>query len=146
LESDVEIGSNTSVDRGTYGATRIGQGTKIDNLVQIAHNCRIGKHNLICAHVGIAGSCTTGDYCVLAGQVGMRDHCTLGDRVVVLAQSGIVSDAESDQVLFGSPAVPRKDQSMILATIAKLPEMRKSLKQMEKQLQRLTENSQNAPT
>jgi UDP-3-O-[3-hydroxymyristoyl] glucosamine N-acyltransferase len=74
LEADVEIGANSTIDRGTYGPTHIGEGTKVDNLVQIAHNCRIGRHNMLCAQVGIAGSTTTGDYVVMAGQVGIKDH------------------------------------------------------------------------
>ncbi len=78
IESDVEIGAGTTIDRGTYGATRVGEGTKIDNHVMIGHNCQIGRHNLICSQVGIAGSSRTGDYVVLAGQVGLADHITLG--------------------------------------------------------------------
>ena len=78
IGSDVEIGAGTTIDRGTYGATTIGDGTKIDNLVQIAHNCRIGRHNLICSQVGIAGSTTTGDYVVMGGQAGVRDHVHIG--------------------------------------------------------------------
>ena len=74
----MEIGAGTTIDRGTYGATTIGDGTKIDNLVQIAHNCRIGRHNLICSQVGIAGSTTTGDYVVMGGQAGVRDHVHIG--------------------------------------------------------------------
>jgi UDP-3-O-[3-hydroxymyristoyl] glucosamine N-acyltransferase len=135
VESDVEIGANTTVDRGTYGATKIGEGTKIDNLVQIAHNCKIGKHNLICSQVGIAGSCTTGDYVVLAGQVGMRDHVNIGNKSIILAQSGVAEDVAENQILLGSPALPRKEQAMIIASLLKLPEMRKTLKQVERTLE-----------
>ena len=78
IGSDVEIGAASTIDRGTYGATTIGDGTKIDNLVQIAHNCQIGKHNLICSQVGVAGSTTTGDYVVMGGQAGIRDHVHIG--------------------------------------------------------------------
>src|SRR5690606_14999477 len=78
LEDDVEIGAGTTIDRGTYDPTVIGEGTKIDDQVMVAHNCRIGKHNLLCSQVGIAGSCTTGDYVVMAGQVGIRDHVHIG--------------------------------------------------------------------
>jgi UDP-3-O-[3-hydroxymyristoyl] glucosamine N-acyltransferase len=137
VESDVEIGASTVIDRGTYGATRIGEGTKIDNLVQIAHNCKLGKHNLVCAQVGIAGSCSTGDYVVLAGQVGLRDHIHIGDRSVVLAQSGVSDSIPEDQMYFGTPAVPRKEQAMILASLYKLPEMRKTVKQLERQIEKL---------
>src|SRR5205085_2064030 len=80
IEDDVEIGVGTAIDRGTFGPTRVGAGTKIDNLVQIGHNSRIGKHNMICGLVGISGSCTTGDHVVMAGGVGVADHVSIGDR------------------------------------------------------------------
>ncbi len=134
IESDVEIGANSCVDRGTYGATRVGQGTKIDNFVQIAHNCNIGKHNLICAHVGIAGSASTGDYVVIAGQVGVRDHTKIGARTMVGAQSGVISDTGEDQVLLGSPAIPRNEQAVLFASINRLPELRKTVKLLSKQV------------
>ena len=89
----VEIGAGTTIDRGTYGPTVIGSGTKIDNLVQIGHNCRIGRHNLICSQVGIAGSCSTGDYVVMAGQVGLADHLHIGDGALLGAKSGVMTDA-----------------------------------------------------
>src|SRR5205807_3439123 len=82
LGDDVEIGACTTIDRGTFQATRIGAGTKIDNLVQIGHNCKIGRHNLLVSQMGIAGSSTTGDYVVMAGQVGIADHIHIGDRAV----------------------------------------------------------------
>ncbi len=138
IEEDVEIGANTTIDRGTYGATRIGAGTKIDNLVMIGHNCSIGKHNLICSQVGIAGSTSTGDYVVLAGQAGLRDHIHIGDRTMIGAQSGVASDAPEDQILLGSPAIPRKEQAILYAAMNRLPEMRKTLKQLEKQVDALT--------
>jgi UDP-3-O-[3-hydroxymyristoyl] glucosamine N-acyltransferase len=134
IENDVEIGANSTVDRGTYGATRIGCGTKIDNLVMIAHNCNIGKHNLICSHVGIAGSASTGDYVVLAGQVGVRDHIHIGSRTMVGAQAGVVADADEDKVLLGSPALPRNEQAVIFAALNRLPELRKTVKQLVKRL------------
>ncbi len=134
IESDVEIGANSCVDRGTYGATRVGEGTKIDNFVQIAHNCNIGKHNLICAHAGIAGSASTGDYVVIAGQVGVRDHTKIGARTMVGAQSGVISDTGEDQVLLGSPAIPRNEQAVLFASISRLPELRKTVKLLSKQV------------
>lgn len=141
IESDVEIGANTTIDRGTFGATRIGEGTKIDNLVMIGHNCSIGKHNLICSQVGIAGSSSTGEYVVLAGQVGLRDHIHIGSRTMVGAQSGVASDAPEDQILLGSPAIPRMEQATLFAAMNRLPEMRKSLKRLEKQVESLKLNS-----
>jgi UDP-3-O-[3-hydroxymyristoyl] glucosamine N-acyltransferase len=137
IESDVEIGANSTVDRGTYGATRIGCGTKIDNLVMIAHNCNIGKHNLICSHVGVAGSSSTGDYVVLAGQVGVRDHIHIGSRTMVGAQAGVVADTGEDKVLLGSPAMPRNEQALIFAALNRLPELRKTVKQLSKQVDQL---------
>jgi UDP-3-O-[3-hydroxymyristoyl] glucosamine N-acyltransferase len=137
VECDVEVGANTTIDRGTYGATRIGCGTKIDNLVMIAHNCNIGKHNLICSQVGIAGSASTGDYVVLAGQVGVRDHVHIGDRTMVGAQAGVAADAESDKVLLGSPAMPRTEQAVIFASLTRLPELRKTVRQLEKRIAQL---------
>ncbi|MEQ1824383.1 MAG: UDP-3-O-(3-hydroxymyristoyl)glucosamine N-acyltransferase [Pirellula sp.] len=137
IESDVEIGANTTVDRGTYGATRVGQGTKIDNLVMIAHNCNIGKHNLICSQVGIAGSSSTGEYVVLAGQVGVRDHVHIGDRTMVGAQAGVAADADADKVLLGSPAIPRTEQAILFAAVNRLPELRKTVKSLVKQVEDL---------
>jgi len=139
IEEDVEIGANTTIDRGTYGATRIGAGTKIDNLVQIGHNCKIGRHNLICSQVGIAGSTSTGDYVVLAGQVGLRDHIHIGHRTMVGAQAGVANDIQENQIVLGSPAIPRYEQAMQFAAISKLPEMRKALKRLETQVQLLVQ-------
>ena len=141
IESDVEIGANSCVDRGTYGATRIGEGTKIDNFVQIAHNCNIGKHNLICAHAGLAGSASTGDYVVIAGQVGVRDHTKIGSRTMVGAQSGVISDTGEDQILLGSPAIPRNEQAILFASINRLPELRKTVKQLTKQVEQLLDRA-----
>lgn len=138
IENDVEIGANSTVDRGTYGATRIGEGTKIDNLVMIAHNCNIGKHNLICSQVGIAGSTSTGDYVVLAGQVGVRDHVHIGSRTMVGAQAGVAADAAEDQILLGSPAIPRNEQAVLFAALNRLPELRKTVKQLCRQVEQLS--------
>ena len=138
IEDDVEIGACTAIDRGTYGPTLIGQGTKIDNHVQIAHNCRIGKHNLICSQVGIAGSATTGDYVVMAGQVGVRDHVHVADRAILGAQCGIMKDVPPGSHLIGSPAVDEKEQYLVWAAMYKLPEMRKKLIELERKLAALT--------
>ena len=128
--NDVEIGAGTTIDRGTYGATTIGDGTKIDNLVQIAHNCQIGRHNLICSQVGIAGSTTTGDYVVMGGQAGVRDHIHIGSRAVLAAMSGITNDVPEGVVMLGIPATPEREQKLKQAALAKLPEMRKEFKTM----------------
>lgn len=137
IESDVEIGANSCIDRGTYGATRIGEGTKIDNLVHIGHNCKIGKHNLICAQVGFAGSVTTEQYVVLGGQVGVRDHITIGARTMVGAQSGLSADTGEDEILLGYPAIPRNEQAVVWASVKRLPELRKTVKQLVKQVETL---------
>lgn len=139
LESDVEIGANTTVDRGTYGPTVIGQGSKLDNLVMVAHNCRLGRHNLICSQVGIAGSSTTGDYVVMAGQVGVPDHVTIGDRAILGAKSGIMRDVPPGITVIGIPATPERDQMAKQAAFAKLPEMRRQLRDLQRQVDRLTQ-------
>lgn len=137
LESDVELGACTTIDRGTYGATVIGQGTKIDNSVQIGHNCRIGKHNLLCSQVGIAGSSTTGDYVVMAGQVGVRDHVHIGTGAQLGAKAGVGSDIPAGQQSLGVPAGPAKVILSEHMAMKKLPEMRKTLKQLAKRIEQL---------
>jgi UDP-3-O-[3-hydroxymyristoyl] glucosamine N-acyltransferase len=138
LEADVEVGANTTIDRGTYTATVIGEGTKIDNLVMIAHNCRIGRHNMICSQVGIAGSTTTGDYVVMAGQVGVRDHVHIGSGAVLGAMAGVAHDVPDNAHMLGAPAQPEREQKLMFATMAKLPEMRKQLKELQRQVSALT--------
>jgi UDP-3-O-[3-hydroxymyristoyl] glucosamine N-acyltransferase len=128
LADDVEVGAGSTIDRGTYGPTMIGAGTKIDNLVMIAHNCRLGCHNMICSQVGVAGSTSTGDWVVMAGQVGVRDHVHIGDKAVLGARSGVSCDIAAGKTVLGEPAVDLRDRKLQLATISKLPEMRKDLK------------------
>ena len=136
IEADVEIGAGTTIDRGTYGETRIGEGTKIDNQVMIAHNCRIGRHNILCSQVGIAGSCVTGDYVVMAGQVGLRDHLRIGDGASLGAQSGHIADGPPGGRVVGSPAIPEREFWQMMAVTRKLPELRRTLKRLERQLSR----------
>jgi len=130
IGDDVEIGAGTTIDRGTYGATSIGAGTKLDNLVMIAHNCRLGRHNMICSQVGVAGSTSTGDWVVMAGQVGVRDHVHIGDKAVLGARSGVSNDVPAGITVLGEPAIELRDRKLQLATMSKLPEMRKDLKQL----------------
>ena len=137
---DVEIGAATTIDRGTYGPTEIGEGTKIDNLVMIAHNCRIGRHNIICSQVGIAGSTTTGDYVVMAGQVGVRDHVHIGSRVILGAMAGVHNNVPDGECYVGIPATPLREQSVKQAALARLPEMRKQLKKLQRTIDKLTED------
>ncbi|QEG34849.1 UDP-3-O-(3-hydroxymyristoyl)glucosamine N-acyltransferase [Bythopirellula goksoeyrii] len=139
IEDDVEIGACATIDRGTYGATTIGAGTKIDNLVQIAHNCRLGQHNLICSQVGIAGSTTTGDRVVMAGQVGVRDHVHIGDGAVLCSKAGVPNSVSAGEVMLGQPATPLRRQKLQMAAIAKLPEMRRDFRQLQHQLAKLQE-------
>lgn len=132
--NDVEIGAGAAIDRATFGSTTIGDGTKIDNLVQIAHNCQIGKHNAFAAQVGFAGSCTTGNYVMMGGQAGVSDHVHLGDGVMVGAKTGIMKDALPGQRLFLYPAHEDKEAMRILACLKKLPTMRKDLLRVLKEL------------
>jgi UDP-3-O-[3-hydroxymyristoyl] glucosamine N-acyltransferase len=134
IENDVEVGACTTIDRGTFGATRIGAGTKIDNLVMIGHNCQIGRHNVLCSQVGIAGSSMTGDYVVMAGQVGIADHITIGDQVTIGAKSGVPGNIPSKSQVLGSPATPHKEQMRMLLTLEKLPEIRKDVQRIKKHL------------
>jgi UDP-3-O-[3-hydroxymyristoyl] glucosamine N-acyltransferase len=137
IGDNVEIGANSTVDRATYGSTIIGDGTKIDNFVMIAHNCKIGKHNLLCAHTGIAGSTTTGDYVIMAGRVGVKDHVHIGNRAVLGAMAGILADVPEDARLVGIPATPEKEQMRIQIALQALPEMRKEFKQLVKTVEEL---------
>lgn len=131
LGPDVEIGAGTTIDRGTYGPTIIGEGTKIDNQVMIAHNCRLGRHNLICSQVGIAGSTTTGDFVVMAGQAGVRDHVHIGRGAVLGAKSGVMNDVPEASTMFGAPALPEREWKIKQALFNKLPELRQQLKQLQ---------------
>lgn len=133
VHNDVEIGANSTIDRGAFGATVIGEGTKLDDLVMVGHNCRIGRHNLLCSQVGIAGSCTTGDYVVMAGQVGIRDHVTIGDQVQIGAKSGVANDLPAGQRFFGIPAGPERKQMQVYGILSRLPEMRRQLKELRRQ-------------
>jgi UDP-3-O-[3-hydroxymyristoyl] glucosamine N-acyltransferase len=135
----VEIGVNTTIDRGTFGATSIGDGTKIDNQVQVGHNCQIGKHNLICSQVGIAGSVSTGDYVVIAGQVGFADHVHIGNHATIGAKSGIMNNVADGLTVVGYPATPIREQKLKQAAWTKLPEMRKHFRKMQRQISQLEE-------
>jgi UDP-3-O-[3-hydroxymyristoyl] glucosamine N-acyltransferase len=132
--SDVEIGSNCTIDRATFEATRIGEGTKIDNLVMIGHNNQIGRHNLLCGLVGIAGSCQTGDYVVMAGQAGIKDNTRIGDGVIVGAQAGVHRNVPDGQQVLGSPAIPVREQRRIFQMIARLPEIYRQHRELAAQV------------
>ena len=137
LEADVEVGACTTIDRGTYGPTIVGEGTKIDNQVMVAHNCRIGRHNMLCSQVGIAGSTTTGDYVTMAGQVGVRDHVHVGNGAVLGAMAGITNDVPDGKRMIGIPATPEREQKLKQAALSKLPEMRRQMKKLQKTVEHL---------
>lgn len=134
IEDDVEVGANTTIDRGTFGPTRIGTGTKIDNQVMVSHNCRIGKHNILVSQVGLAGSCVTGDYVVMAGQVGVADHVAVGDRAVLGAQTGVMGDVPADTFLFGYPAMPGREFLKCAAEWKKIAGLRQEVAKIKKHL------------
>lgn len=134
IADDVEIGACSTIDRATFGVTRIGPGTKIDNLVQVGHNCQIGPHNLFVSQMGIAGSCTTGSYVVAAGQVGIADHVHIGDGAVLGAKAGVPSDIPAGQRVLGAPARPERDAKRILLSLDKLPKMYRDLEKVKQKL------------
>ncbi len=134
---DVEIGAGTTIDRAKVGETIIGSGTRIDNQVMIGHNCHIGRHNLLISQVGFAGSCTTGDYVVCAGQAGIADHVHLGDGAIIGAKAGVHRDLPGGQAYLGAPAAPAAETSRQLMALKRLPEMRSTLKALEKEIHRL---------
>lgn len=134
IGNDVEIGAGTTIDRGTFAPTRVGAGTKIDNLVQVGHNCQLGRHNLLVSQVGIGGSSVTGDYVVIAGQVGVADHVHIGDQAILGARSGVPSDVPAKAKVLGAPARPERDAKMILLSMDKLPELRHDVRKIKQHL------------
>ncbi len=134
IGDDVEIGANVTVDRGALGPTVIGKGTKIDNLVQIGHNVRIGEHCLVVSQTGIAGSTQLGNYVILAGQVGLAGHLKIGNKVTVAAQSGVMHNIPDGQTVLGSPALPDKQTKRQMLAVQKLPELLRRVRQLEKKL------------
>jgi UDP-3-O-[3-hydroxymyristoyl] glucosamine N-acyltransferase len=131
VDDDVEIGANTTVDRARFGRTWIGEGTKIDNLVQIAHNVQIGRHCIICSQTGISGSTRLQDHVVLGGQVGTVGHIEIGTGSQVGAQSGLTKNVPPGTVMFGYPAMPMKDAKEQLARVALLPRLFERVKRLE---------------
>jgi UDP-3-O-[3-hydroxymyristoyl] glucosamine N-acyltransferase len=137
LEDDVEIGAQTTVDRPAVGETRIKSGTKIDNLVQVAHGVTIGRNTLIAAQVGIAGSATIGDEVMLGGQVGINGHVTIGDRVKASAKTGLTSNIPADSFVTGYPHMKNLEWRKAQALIKRLPELRKQVLELERRLAEL---------
>jgi len=132
IEDDVEIGCNVCIDRATMGATRIGEGTKIDNLVQIAHNVQIGKNCILCGQVGLSGSVVVEDNVMMAGQVGLRDHIHIGKGAILGAKAGVMADVGAGEFVAGAPAVPHRDYHKMNASARKLPEMARQLRRLER--------------
>ncbi len=139
IGNEVEIGANTTIDRGTLKDTIIEDGVKIDNLVQVGHNVRVGRFTILVAQVGIAGSTEIGEGSVLAGQVGVAGHIKLGKGTKVAAKSGVHRSTKDGEVLAGTPAMPHKSQLRVLTMLPKLPELRSKVKQMERRLDDLEE-------
>jgi UDP-3-O-[3-hydroxymyristoyl] glucosamine N-acyltransferase len=137
IEDFVEIGANTCVDRAKFGNTIIGAGTKIDNLVQVAHNVVIGKGCLIAAQVGVAGSCRLGDGVVLAGQVGLADNIEIGAGTMVGAQAGVMSSVGPGEKLAWSPALNVKEAARVVAHVLRLPKLAQELKRLTAKVDRL---------
>lgn len=137
IDNDVEIGSNCAIDRARFGRTWIKTGTKIDNLVQIAHNVVIGELNFVVAQVGISGSASTGKGVILAGQAGVVGHLHIGDGCTIMGKAGIMNDTPPGTAWLGAPAVPRRDYFRQMAVTQKLPDMYKQMQAMQKELDAL---------
>ncbi len=144
IEDHVDVGANTTIDRARFGRTVIGEGTKIDNLVQIGHNVVVGKHTVIVSQSGIAGSTQVGDYVTVAAQCGIAGHLTIGDKAVMAARTGVISSLEGGQIYWGAPASPFSEARKQFAAIRKLPEAFKELRELKKkaeEIQKLIEEA-----
>ena len=142
IHEDVEIGACATIDRGAIGPTVIGAGTKIDNLVMIAHNCELGRHNVFASQVGLAGSCSTGDYVRLGGQVGIKDHVRLNTGSSIGAKGGVHKDVPAGETWIGYPATPEHEQKRLVFSLKRVPEMRQEFKELKRQVAQLTETLQ----
>jgi UDP-3-O-[3-hydroxymyristoyl] glucosamine N-acyltransferase len=140
VEDDVEIGANCAIDRATLGATTVRKGTKIDNLVHVAHNVTIGEYCLIAGQVGIAGSCTLGSHVVLGGQVGIADHVSMGDGAMAGGGTAVTRDVAAGQVVAGYYAMPMREWLKVQAMLPRLPEFRKQLSEITKRLEALQQD------
>jgi UDP-3-O-[3-hydroxymyristoyl] glucosamine N-acyltransferase len=140
LEDDVEVQANSCIDRATVGETRIGRGTKIDDLVLVGHASQLGANNMICGQTGLAGSTKIGDNCIFAGQSASSGHLTVGDNVIVTAQSGLPRDVASNSVRSGSPAVDNKLWLKYTAALTRLPDLQKRVRELESAIETLRSN------
>ena len=143
IEDDVEIGANTCVDRSTMGATVIHRGVKLDNLVQVAHNCEVGQNTVMSAQVGLAGSTKVGEWCMLGGQVGLAGHITIGNRVHIGAQSGVIGNVADGQTILGTPPMEPKAFFRSQAIFRRLPDMYRQMAQMQKEIDELKKQNSN---
>ena len=137
IEDNVEIGSNTTIDRATLGSTIIRKGVKLDNLIQVAHNCEIGENTVIAAQTGISGSTKIGKNCMIAGQVGFVGHLSIGDDVKIGAQSGVSCDLKDGSIYMGSPAIDISIHRRALVHFKNFPEIVKRLDQLEKRINKM---------
>ncbi|MDP2384685.1 MAG: UDP-3-O-(3-hydroxymyristoyl)glucosamine N-acyltransferase [Nitrospirota bacterium] len=137
LEDDVELGANVAIDRSTIGQTVIKQGTKVDNLVQIAHNVTIGAHSILVSQVGIAGSTRVGHHVMIGGQAGVADHIVIGDHVMVAARAGVNRNLEPNQIVSGAPVMPHEVWVKAQAVIPRLPELRQAVRTLEEKMKQI---------
>jgi UDP-3-O-[3-hydroxymyristoyl] glucosamine N-acyltransferase len=134
LGSRVDVQANACIDRATVGATEIGDGTKVDNLVQVGHGSRVGENTLLCAQTGLAGSSLIGNNVILAGQTGIAGHCTVGDGVILTAQSAVSHDVPPGKTISGSPGFDNRVWLRAVTIFQRLPELLKRIDRMEKRL------------
>jgi UDP-3-O-[3-hydroxymyristoyl] glucosamine N-acyltransferase len=144
IEDDVELGANVTIDRATLGRTLVKQGTKVDNLVQIAHNVTVGEHCIVVAQVGIAGSTAIGRHVMIGGQAGLSDHLTIGDQVLIAAKAGVNRSVASNQIVAGIPAMPREEALKVQGAIFQLPELKRLVRDLEGRLTTLEARLQTA--
>ena len=145
IGDDVEIGSNCSIDRATLGRTKIGSGTKMSNLIAIGHGTQIGEHCMLVAQVGLAGSVNVGNHVTMAGQVGVVGHIRIGDGATIGAKAGVVNSVPDGATYLGQPAIPISDMRRQVAHIARLPELSKTVKELNRRLQQLEQGVGGAP-
>ncbi len=141
LEDDVEIGANTTIDCGTMDMTLIRRGVKLDNLIQVGHNCEIGENTVVAAQTGFAGSTRVGKNCKMAGQVGLAGHLTVGDNVQIGAQSGVTKDVKSNETILGSPATEIRHSTKVYSITRNLPQLRLEIIELQKEVKKLKESS-----
>jgi UDP-3-O-[3-hydroxymyristoyl] glucosamine N-acyltransferase len=141
IGDDVEIQAHAAIDRATVGATQIGRGTKIDNLVQVGHACKVGEDTLLCGQVGLAGSTNVGNRCILAGQVGAAGHLTIGDGATISSQSGVPTDVPAAAIYSGYPAMDNLAWRKSVAVFNRLPDLQRELRELREEVARLRDHS-----